>query len=121
MKFKAENNSHEPLTESASEHLQARVDDIHAMFIQSVARARGVDAAKASVQFGQGRSFLAEQALAAWLIDRIATFESVVADLSHADDGEQVEERYRPVMAACEGAYDAGHSRFQPISELIGH
>lgn len=41
---KVDGNEHEPLNDTAKSEIQARVDAVRAMFVQSVARNRGVDA-----------------------------------------------------------------------------
>lgn len=121
VKFKADNNPHEPLTEAAREHLQSRVDSIHAKFIAAVARGRGIDAATVNANYGQGRSLLAEQALAAGLVDRIDTFEAVIARLGAkaADSPAKLSARHKPAFPSAIAA-SAGDPRFTSVRELIG-
>ncbi len=79
-KFKAEANPYEPLSETAQQNWQERVSKAGANFVAAVAKHRGVSAARVESDFGQGRIFYAADALAAGLIDRIATFEQVLSE-----------------------------------------
>lgn len=80
-KYKAEGNPYEPLGEAALKAWQQRVAKVGATFVEAVARNRGIPAARVEADFGQGRMFNATDALAAGLIDRIATFETVLSEL----------------------------------------
>jgi capsid assembly protease len=72
---------HGALTESARKHLESRVAAMHQQFVASMARNRGVSAAKVENDFGRGRTMTATEALAVGLIDRIATLETVLSEL----------------------------------------
>jgi capsid assembly protease len=80
-RYKTEGNMDEPLSEGAREDWQAEVDLRYSAFIEDVAAGRGVSAVDVDENFGQGRVFQADPALAAGLIDRIGTIESVVGEL----------------------------------------
>jgi signal peptide peptidase SppA len=80
-KFKGEDNPFEPLTDEARENIQERLDAEHDRFVAAVARHRGVSASVVRSKFGQGRVLQAEPALAAGMVDRIDTFENVLAGL----------------------------------------
>lgn len=79
--YKAEGNPHQPLSEETLAHYQSRVLAIHAEFVEAVARNRGVTVAKVNADFGQGRTLRAVDAMKAGLVDRIATYEEVLAEL----------------------------------------
>lgn len=79
---KAEESGLRPLTDTARESIQARVDYYGAMFEADVAKARGVSPAAVRSRFGQGAVFNAEDAVAAGLIDRIGVLEDVIAELA---------------------------------------
>lgn len=81
-KFKTEGNQFEPLTDEAREFLQARVDAAYAQFVKDVARGRGVAPTAIRNGYGEGRALSAKDALAAGLIDRIATFDETIARLT---------------------------------------
>jgi ClpP class serine protease len=54
------------------------------MFAGDVAKHRGTTLAAVKAGFGEGRSISAKQALAAGMIDRIATLEDVLGELTGA-------------------------------------
>jgi signal peptide peptidase SppA len=78
-KFKGENNPFEPLNNEGRAELQNKVDGYYAKFVGAVARGRGVSVATVESQFGQGRMFLANEAVRAGLVDRVATMEDFLA------------------------------------------
>lgn len=71
-----------PLTDEARADMQASVDYFAKMFIGAVAKGRGVKAAKVEKDFGGGRMKVADDALAAGMVNRIATLEQVVAEVN---------------------------------------
>lgn len=79
--YKVDGNMEEPLSESARADWQAQVDDIMGTFAGSVAQARGITVEQVIETYGGGRCLLADRALEAGMVDRIATFEDVVAEL----------------------------------------
>lgn len=99
-KFKAEGNPFEPLSEEAEARLQARVDDAGATFRKDVGRGRGITAAQVREQYGAGLSFGAKDALAAGLIDRIATMDAVLSKLVGKSSGGMRAEDEGPALAA---------------------
>lgn len=76
---KVEGNPFEPLSDSARQHLQARVDSAYRDFVAAVASGRGVTAKVVESTYGQGRTLPARDALAAGMVDRIATFDETLA------------------------------------------
>jgi signal peptide peptidase SppA len=80
-KYKTEGNPDEPLSDEAEAIWQEDVDDLYAMFVEAVAQGRGVSAEAVRSGYGEGRTLLAERALAAGMVDRIATLEMVVGEL----------------------------------------
>ena len=80
--FKTEGNPYEPLTDEAQKYLQTRVDDYYGMFTKAVARNRNTTAAKVKSDFGKGRVFGADEAVASGMVDRIATFEQTIQRLA---------------------------------------
>ncbi len=80
-KFKTEANPYEPLTDEARAAIQARVDDYYRMFVDAVARGRGVTAAAVRSGFGEGRVVGARDAVGLGMADRVATFDETLARL----------------------------------------
>ena len=81
-KYKTEGNPDEPLSEDARAHLQESVDECYAMFVADVAKGRGVSASKVRSDYGEGRVLMAKKALAAGLVDKVATIEDTLARLA---------------------------------------
>lgn len=105
---KVEGNPFEPLGDRAREHLQERVDAFYSMFVGAVAAGRGVKVEAVRGGFGRGRMVGMNEALAAGMIDRIATFDEVMAGLlegpAEARRGRQRAERHRHDFSFGSGA-----------------
>ena len=80
-KYKVEANPYQPLEDEARSEMQKHVDKYYGMFVDDVARNRGVKRSVVESDFGQGRMFLSSDAIKVGLADRIGTLEQVVADL----------------------------------------
>lgn len=70
-----------PLSDEAKAAIQWRVDQAYAQMVRDIARGRGVTPATVREGYGEGRVVSAQDALAAGMIDRIATFEVTIARL----------------------------------------
>lgn len=70
-----------PESEAGALQLQALVDDIAKVFIETVASNRGITSETVLQNYGQGAVFLAEKALAGGMIDAVGTYEGVLASL----------------------------------------
>ena len=79
---KAEGNPYESLSKEAAEHMQSMVDAYYSQFVEAVARNRGIDRATVEANFGQGLTFDAARALERGMVDRIATLDEVLAELT---------------------------------------
>jgi signal peptide peptidase SppA len=81
-KYKVEGNPDEPLTDEAKAEEQRLVDSYYEAFTKAVAKQRGVSVAKArGPDFGQGRLFRAQEAVAAGMADRVGTLDDALASL----------------------------------------
>lgn len=76
--FKTEGNPYEPLGEEARAYFQSRTDDYYKMFVDAVARGRGVSAATVRNDFGQGRCYGGREAVSRGMADRVETLDAVV-------------------------------------------
>lgn len=76
--YKAEGNPFGPLGPVACAQLQSEVDSYGADFTQAVARGRNVPVESVRRDMGRGRMMRADAALAANMIDGIATFDAVL-------------------------------------------
>lgn len=61
---------------------QATVDALAQVFVDAVAKHRGVDVSTVLAEFGQGGVFVGADAVAAGLADRVSTYERVHAELA---------------------------------------
>lgn len=77
-KYKTEGNPYQPLTDEAAAQMQHQADSYYGMFIDAVARGRGVSTQVVRDGYGQGRALLAKDALKEGMVDRIATFDQVI-------------------------------------------
>ncbi len=98
---KAEGNPYEALGEDAAAHMQLLIDQYYRKFLNAVARGRGVSVATVEEDFGQGLTFTAELALERNMVDRIATLDDVLADLTQGSQTQKkrVGEEIRPALA----------------------
>ena len=81
-KYKTEGNPFEPLADEAKANIESRVQDYYSMFIDAIARGRGVKTIQVKENMGQGRMLGAKDAQTAGMIDGIATFAQVLAKMS---------------------------------------
>lgn len=75
---KGETHPFEPLTDAAKEHMQARANVIHAVFVGDLARFRNRSVEHINEHFGKGRVVNAEAAIRAGMVDRIDTLEGTL-------------------------------------------
>lgn len=80
-KFKVEGNPYVPLDPEAQAFMQSRVDDYYNAFIKAVAKGRGVSVGDVRDGMGEGRVLGADAALAARMVDGVATFDDVLAKM----------------------------------------
>ena len=73
-KYKAVGNSAEPLSEEARGIIQAELDQIYDLFIETVARNRGSNIDVVRSDMADGRVFIGQQAVDAGLADTTGTF-----------------------------------------------
>jgi capsid assembly protease len=82
-KYKAEGNSSGPLGDEARAHLQGMVDQAYGVMIRSIARNRGATPDAVRSQYGEGRVFSAQDALARGMVDRIATLDATIERMNN--------------------------------------
>lgn len=99
-KHKVEGNPFEPLGDDARAHFQSRVDDYYDMFVDAVAKGRGVSVKKVNDEFGQGRVFGAKQAVAVGMADRVATLDETLARFGIKRGSKSVALRERELQVA---------------------
>jgi signal peptide peptidase SppA len=80
-KFKVEGNPYVPLDLEALSFMQSRVDDYYNAFAKGVAKGRGLTVNDVREGMGEGRVLGADAALAAKMVDGVATFDEVLAKM----------------------------------------
>jgi len=103
-KYKTEANPYEPLSDEARAYLQERVDEYYSMFIQTVARNRGVSVSEVRGGFGEGRVVGAKAAKSMGMVDRVETMDETIARLqkgrrSRAQSQAELDRRARRLRA----------------------
>lgn len=81
-RYKTLVSSDAPLSDEARGEMQAMVDKLYGLFVDTVATHRGVDAATVLAKMADGRIFLGREAVDAGLVDGVATLDQVIADLN---------------------------------------
>lgn len=100
-KYKTEGNPFGPLDEEALAAIQSTVDAYYSQFVADVASGRGVKAGDVRNGYGQGRTFTAQDAVAAKLADRIDTLDGVLNKLLGRKVGASISaETEAPAVAA---------------------
>lgn len=87
---KAVGNPHEKLTREAEDVLQDEVNEYNAMFVNGVARNRGIDADHVMAEYGQGKVFVAARAAEIGMIDGVSTMDELLASLGVRTGGARV-------------------------------
>ncbi|WP_316227737.1 S49 family peptidase [Bradyrhizobium sp. SZCCHNR3015] len=72
-------------TKEGRDRVQARVDSMAAVFVETVAKYRGKSVDHVLEHFGQGDVLIGQAAVAAGMADGLATFEQVLASLARGD------------------------------------
>lgn len=89
-------------TDIGRAQIQTLIDSLAQVFVEDVAKYRGVEALTVLSEFGQGASFIASEAKRRGMVNRISTLEEVIAGLSGAQAS-----KGDPYMANEDGKPDA--------------
>lgn len=86
-KYKALGSSNAPLSDEGRATIQAQVDHAYSVFVDAVAKNRGVSTRTVLDKMADGRVFLGKQAVEAGLVDGIASMPEVLMQLTkrHSD------------------------------------
>jgi ClpP class serine protease len=85
------NKNRDPGTPEGAEALQERADALAGIFIEKVARNRGISPGSVMKNYGQGAVFVGEKAKNQGLVDGISTLENVIAILGEKKVAEKAE------------------------------
>jgi signal peptide peptidase SppA len=75
-------NPHEPISDEAHALLQAEVDRVYRLFVDTVARHRGLDAR--AIEATEAGLFFGQDAVAAGLADAVGTFDDALSQLTES-------------------------------------
>ena len=124
-KYKAE--ALEPLTSEAEAAMKKTVDTYLDQFVSDVAKGRGVSASVVRKTYGEGRVVLAKDALAAGMVDRIATLEEVLAGMQASGRSNGRGKTVRTMAITPElcaaigsGIYRVGSNEIPPDARVVG-
>lgn len=78
------NKRPDPKTEEGAASIQSMIDSLAQVFVESIARNRGVSAETVLTSFGQGGMFVGKDAVKARLADSVGSFEGVLTQLAQA-------------------------------------
>lgn len=81
-KYKRIASSYSPLSEEGRQTIQESVDHIYSVFVDDVAKNRGVTAEAVLEKMADGRIFQGRQAIAAGLVDGVSTLDELITELS---------------------------------------
>jgi ClpP class serine protease len=81
-RYKRIASNYAPLTEEGRATIQAQVDYVYSLFVEAVAVHRGVSADRVLQDMADGRVFVGEQAIAAGLVDGVATLDQLIEKLN---------------------------------------
>lgn len=101
-RYKRMGTSLEPLSDEARAYLQAQVDQIYSVFVDAVAKQRGVSIDQVLEHMADGRIFVGQQAIDAGLVDGVATLDTVAEQL--ASDPMRYSKRRKARIAATASA-----------------
>jgi len=83
-KYKRIASEQAPLTAEGRAEIQSKVDHMYSVFVDAVARNRGVPTDTALERMADGRTFPGRQAIDAGLVDGIKTLDQVISEVSAA-------------------------------------
>ncbi|RYZ89678.1 MAG: S49 family peptidase, partial [Proteobacteria bacterium] len=75
------NKNRDPGTELGAKEVQRTVDALGAVFVQKVARNRGISVENVIDRFGQGSIFIGDKSLELGMVDKITTFEGALLEI----------------------------------------
>ena len=77
-KYKRIASSYKPLTEDGAGYIQDQVDYIYSIFVDDIAKYRGVSVKQVLENMADGKIFIGRQAIDAGLVDGVSTFDRLI-------------------------------------------
>jgi signal peptide peptidase SppA len=78
-KYKAMGNSSEPLSEESKVYIQSKVDKLYTMFVNDIAKNRGLEVQYVLDKLATAETFLAQEAMELKLIDSVGNLSDAIA------------------------------------------
>jgi signal peptide peptidase SppA len=94
---KAEDNPFNPLSDEARAALQTRVNGSYDRFLSDLATAYAIPVTQVAETFGGGRLMTAREALAAGMVEEIATLDAVIARYETSSRGLDIDTPHEPL------------------------
>jgi signal peptide peptidase SppA len=123
-RYKAVGTQHAPLSAQDRNTIQDQLDQIYGIFVDTVARNRGVSVSKVLDQMADGRIFIGQRAMDAGLVDGKTTLPALIQQMSKsgaAKNGKSLPRPARPTQPAFPAAIpqsDAAEATAIPISPV---
>ena len=84
-KYKRIASQYEPLSQEGRADIQAKVDHLYSVFVEDVARNRGVSTDAVLEKMADGRVFIGKQSIEAGLVDGVATLTDLIGRAAAGD------------------------------------
>jgi signal peptide peptidase SppA len=81
-KYKRIASEYAPLSKEGKAYIQEQVDYVYSVFVDAVAKQRGVSSEEVLQQMADGRIFIGRRAVEAGLVDGVSTMEQLIEELS---------------------------------------
>jgi signal peptide peptidase SppA len=81
-RYKRIASEYEPLTSEGRAEIQAKVDALYAVFVDSVATYRGVSVEDVLTKMADGKLFVGKEAMEAGLVDGVSNLDALIAQLT---------------------------------------
>ena len=81
-KYKRIASAYRPLSKEGKQSIQDQVDYIYSVFVDEIAKQRGVSSERVLTEMADGRIFIGKQAIDAGLVDGVATFDQAMERLT---------------------------------------
>lgn len=115
-KYKRMGSENAPLTAEGKAYIQAQVDEIYRVFVETVAQNRKVSADQVLEHMADGRIFIGQQAIDAGLVDGVSTVDAMVAKLAE-NPSQFVNRRKAKFAAAGTDHQTAGAAADEPLTD----
>jgi signal peptide peptidase SppA len=81
-RYKRIASQYQPLSDEGRADIQEKLDYVYSVFVEDVARYRGVSTEKVLTDMADGRIFIGEQAVTAGLVDGVSTLDGLMGKLA---------------------------------------